>query len=67
MFHTSLEKNSEITVNDSNNRVHRIARINSKAGTYISSREIELNGKLDSTAVITNVEPMMDEILSKLV
>jgi len=67
LFHTSLEKNSEITTNDSNGNVHRIARINSEDGIYISARSIEINGKLDSTAVITNVEPIMDEILSKLV
>lgn len=66
MFHTSLEKESEMTVSQGSHN-YRIAAINTQGATYISSRPIELNGKLDTTAVITDVEPMLDEILSKLV
>ena len=66
MFHTSLEKESEMTVSQGSHN-YRIAAINTQGTTYISSRPIELNGKLDTTAVITDVEPMLNEILSKLV
>lgn len=66
MFHSSLEKDSEIVTNVNSNS-YKIAKINAQAGLYISSKEIEVNGKLDTTAIILNIEPVLDDILSKLV
>jgi hypothetical protein len=66
MFHSSLEKESEIVASHGSES-YKIARINAEGASFISNKPIEINGKLDSTAVIRDVEPMLDEILSKLV
>lgn len=66
MFHTSLEKENEL-ISSQGAKSYRVIALKTQDATYISSREVELNGKLDTTAVITDVEPMLDEILSKLV
>ena len=66
MFHSSLEKESEI-VTSYGPESYKIARINAEGASFISSKAIDLNGKLDSTAVIRDVEPMLDEILQGLV
>ena len=66
MFHSSLEKESEIVTNYGSES-YKVARINAQGASFISSKPIEVNGKLDSTAVIRDVESMLDEILSKVV
>jgi hypothetical protein len=66
MFHSSLEKESEI-VASYGSESYKIARINAEGASFISSKAIDLNGKLDSTAVIRDVEPILDEILQGLV
>jgi len=66
MFHSTLEKESEISTSFKN-ETYRIAKINTDKDLYISNKSIDVNGKLDSTAVIRDVEPMLDDILSKLV
>jgi len=66
MFHSSLEKESEI-VASYGSESYKIARINAEGASFISSKAIDLNGKLDSTAVIRDIEPMLDEILRGLV
>jgi hypothetical protein len=66
MFHSSLEKESEMVASHGSES-YKIARINAEGASFISNKPIEINGKLDSTAVIRDIEPMLDEILSKLV
>jgi len=66
MFHSSLEKDSEMVASHGSES-YKVARINAEGASFISNKPIEVNGKLDSTAVVTDVEPILDEILSKLV
>ena len=41
------------------------AKVNAEADTKISKRSFEINGKLENSAVIRNVEPILDEIIKK--
>ena len=66
MFHTSLLKEGEITVSHSN-KSYTFLRINAEESSYISGHDIMINSKLDTSACITDVLPVIDEILSKLV
>lgn len=41
------------------------AKVNAEDDTKISKRSYEINGKLETTAVIRDVEPILDEIIKK--
>ena len=41
------------------------AKVNAEDDTKISKRSFELNGKLETTAVVRDVEPILDEIIKK--
>ena len=44
---------------------HTFAKVNAEDDTKISKRSFEINGKLETTAVVRDVEPILDEIIKK--
>lgn len=62
MFHSNLKKDTEIS-----SRGYKVAQVKAEDGSFLSDKTIDINGKLDTTAIVVDIEPIMDEILSKLV